>query len=173
MRIKSAKIPKEAVIGNYLPSNYHDVFECSFITKHKITPDDIQVAFWTQSPAWVSRLFKLRNILVKPLGLEVAKSDPKAVEDCIRNSIPHKQFTFIDKTDTETIICLSDKHLDAYMSVYLTENGDQKKLYCTTVVRLHNVLGYLYFYPICPFHYFVVKSMMKFVVKSLKINKKP
>lgn len=168
MRIKNTLIPQESVINNYLPSNYHDVFECSFITKHKITPDKIQVAFWTQNPAWVGWLFKLRNILVKPLGLEGATSDTRAVEDCIINCIPYKQFTVIEKTDSETIIRLRDKHLDAYVSMYLVENGDEKKLYCTTVVRLHNMLGYLYFYPICPFHYFVVKSMLKCVVNSLE-----
>lgn len=170
MKIKTAAIPTGSLIEAYLPCNYKDTFVCSFETDKKITADDIQVAFWTLRPKWVNSLFRLRNAIVKPFGLQADEPDVKVIESCVRNETKHGMFTVTDKSHNETVIKLSDKHLTAFMSVYLEGETNEKTLYCTTIVRLNNLFGYVYFYSICPFHYLVVKGMMRFVVNNLVKN---
>ena len=57
---------------------------------------------------------------------------------------------------------LDDKHLVAYMSVYI-EGG---QVFASTVVRYHNKLGVVYFNLIRPFHVLVVKNLFKQMMRE-------
>ncbi|MFV0537523.1 MAG: DUF3788 family protein [Dysgonomonas sp.] len=120
MKVKKVEIPKDSLVNTFLPANYSDAFSCNFNTAKDITADDIQVAFWTKWPKWIERLFKIRNFIVKVVGLKGDSSNSEIIEDCIRNNKEYKEFSVICKSQNETLIKLSDKHLDAYMSVYLS-----------------------------------------------------
>ncbi len=168
MKVKKIEIPKDSLANTFLPTNYSDAFSCDFNTTKEITADDIQVAFWTKWPKWIERLFKIRNLIVKVVGLKGDSSNAGMIEDCIRNNKEYKEFSVVSKSKDETVIKLSDKHLDAYMSVYLSDTSDkQKSIACITVVDIHNWLGYIYFYSICPFHKVVVKGMLKEVIRNI------
>lgn len=168
MKVTRGSISQHSLIRKYLPANYSDTYCCTITNDTGITPDDLQVTFWTHKPGWVNTLFKIRNTLVKPFGLKTEEPDIPTLEDGIRNSVAYDMFSVTDKTDNETIIRLSDKHLDAYMSVYF-EPGEDKltDISFTTVVHFHNALGYMYFYPILPFHHIVVKYMVTFAINHL------
>jgi len=171
MKIKKAEIPADSLTNNYLPANYTDVFSCEFNTEKKITPDDIQATFWTTRPKWVERLFKIRNSIVKIVGLKGDDPDPEIMKKCIHDNEDYGLLSVMGKSENETVIRLSDKHLDAYMSVYLEDVGCNKQLVSViTVVDIHNWLGYIYFYSICPFHKIVVKSMLKQAIKEMSKN---
>ena len=62
----------------------------------------------------------------------------------------------------ETIVALDDKHLVAYMSIYI-EGG---QVFASTVVRYHNKLGVVYFNLIRPFHVLVVKNLFKQMMRE-------
>ena len=172
MKVKKVEIPKDSLINGFLPANYSDAFSCNFNTAKEITADDIQVVFWTEWPKWVKRLFKIRNFIVKVVGLEGDRPNDGTIEDCIRNDKKLKDFSVVCRSENETVIKLNDKHLDAYMSVYLSNAEDnQKSVASITVVDIHNKLGHIYFYLICPFHKIVVKGMLKQVIKT--INEEP
>jgi len=157
IKIHKSTLPFHSTIAKYLPVDYHDTFSCTTNNLKNITPDDIMVAFWTTMSQWVSILFKIRHLLVKPFGLKTGKDeDFKQRELAIRNGIDHGLMSVVEKKDNETIISLDDKHLKAYISVYIEENKD---IYLTTLVKFHNKLGFTYFYMICPFHIIVVKSI--------------
>lgn len=169
MKVKKTGIPPGSMLHKYLPVNYFDAFRCEFETDKEITPDDLIIAFWTIKPKWLEYLFKVRNLMVRPFGLV---NDTDAREEklirCIKEGEDSGFTSIAGKSDNETILLLSDKHLDAYLSIYLEDmGGNKKKATITTLVRFHYWLGYAYFYAICPFHHVVVRGMMKAVVKQL------
>jgi len=172
MKVQRGKIPNGSLVHKYLPVNYSDVYVCTFSTERNITPDDIQVSFWTNTPKWLDNLYKLRNILVKPFGLKNGNErDTRQFEECIRSGGNHGFVSVPDKSPDETVLCLTDKHLTAYLSVHIKDLGDNRKaVYTITLVNFHNKLGYIYFYAICPFHHIVVKRMLGNTIKKLLIR---
>ena len=84
MKVKNSTIPADSLINKYLPANYSDAFECEITTEKEITADDILISLWTDMPDWVNKLFKLRNLLVKPFGLQAGEKEKPDIERCIR-----------------------------------------------------------------------------------------
>ena len=169
MKIRKIKIEKSDLIAEYLPANYSDAFECVFPTEKKISADDIMIAFWTNNPKWVDRLFALRDWLVKPFGLQSGKDrNEELFENAIKNSGSYRFVKVVAKSDNETIINANDSHLKMYFSVKTNKANDkQQKVVVSTIVHFHNWLGRAYFVMIYPFHYFIVSSMIRHSIKRL------
>lgn len=167
MKIRSCSIPTGSYTHNYLPANYYDSYFCQVSSEHQISPVEIMIAFWTKPPRWVDRLFNLRNTLVKFVGLKGAQPDQGQLADSIRDGSTYNMFSVAYKSEQEVVLKLTDSHLDAYISVYVQPLGDnQYRIDVVTVVHIHNWLGYVYFYPISPFHKLVVKGMIKHIVRN-------
>lgn len=164
MKVKKTRIPSNSLILQYHPADYTDSFQITTEQNIKSSPDDIIISFWIDMPGWINILFQLRNFLVKFVGLE--NSNDKNVEElknCIRNS---GKYGFIEvpvKDETETVIIMKDKHLDAYMSVI---KEDCTILYFNTLVHFNNKLGKIYFTLIRPFHSIVVRETIKHTIKK-------
>ena len=127
----------ERLIDKYLPADYHDTFVLkSRKPAEQIIPKELIKKIFNHSPAWLNFLMKVRNILVKPLGLETGKV--LKTEDCI-----------IEDTD---------KHLLFYVSIAKIGND---LIDITTVVQYHNTLGKAYFFFIKPFHKMIVPRVAK------------
>lgn len=169
MQVRKTTVPKQSLLHKYMPANYIDAFSCEFKTEKQLTPDEIMISFWTVMPPWVEVLFKLRNILVKPFGLETGQDEKnEMLRECITKGTSKGMISLAGKSPEETVLLLSDKHLNAYVSVYLEEpDKDRKNVTVTTLVRFHYWLGYVYFYTICPFHHLVVRSVLKSTIKRL------
>lgn len=136
----------ERLIDKYLPADYHDTFVLkSRKPAEQIIPKELIKKIFNHSPAWLSFLMKVRNILVKPLGLETGKV--LKTEDCI-----------IEDTENEAIMRKDDKHLLFYVSI--TKIGNDL-IDITTVVQYHNALGKTYFFFIKPFHKMIVPRVAK------------
>lgn len=168
MKVKKSNIPDDSLVSKYLPANYSDSFECEIPAAANLTPDDIQIAFWTKMPQWVEALFKLRNAIVKPFGLKSGDGDVEEFRKCIRTGGSCKFASVPDKSPLETVVCLDDKHLKAFLSIHIEKADiDRKIVRSITVVHFHNWLGYFYFYTIAPFHYVIVRNMLKYTLKRL------
>ncbi|MDU1890864.1 MAG: DUF2867 domain-containing protein [Dysgonomonas sp.] len=162
MKVVKSEIPENSLILNYLPANYTDVYKCTITDNKGISADDIQVVFWTRQPKWLKALFNIRNSIVRFFGLKTDRADPSEFERCIRAGSNYHFTSIPAKSANETIIYLQDKHLSAYLSVYIEDIGtNNKTVYATTLVHFHYWLGYAYFYTIYPFHHLVVKKMLK------------
>jgi len=171
MKVYKGKIPSGSLVNNYLPVNYSDVYVCPVSDLGEITSDDIQVTFWTVMPNWLESLYKIRNLMVKPFGLKGGDSrNPAEFEKCIRSGGEYNFVSVPAKSENETVLRLADKHLIAYLSVYIESTDGVKNVYTTTLVNFNNKLGYIYFYTIYPFHHLVVKKMLKSTISRL-INK--
>lgn len=170
MEIKKASISKTDLISQFLPADYTECLQCNFSSTKKITADDIMVAFWTVPPQWIDSLFKLRDMLVKPFGIQGGSDGSKQeLEKCIRAGGTYRFMSISAKSDEETILCASDKHLVMYLSIKIKElNESDKQVTASTLVKFHNLLGRAYFFIIYPFHCIIVKAMMKSVLKKLK-----
>ena len=155
------EIPAKSLVNRYFPADYKDAFVCEINRDSQLTPDDIMVRFWTDFPTWVDFLFRVRNFLVKFVGLEGSKNSFQDLEDCIRAGGQSKFASVPDKNDSETVLLLDDKHLDAYLSVYTEETPEYKLVYAITLVHFKNRLGRIYFFFIRPFHGLIVRSTLK------------
>lgn len=172
MNTKKVPIPQNSLIYSYLPSDYSDSFECNFIFSKDITPDEIQIAFWTTWPKWLKWLFNLRTILVKPFKLKSDISDyAENLKECLINGKSHKYISVPSKSDEETVTCTIDKHLTFYLSIIVRKaKGNKKSITVTTFVNFHNTLGRCYFLVIYPFHNIVVRAVLKHLVKNWMKN---
>lgn len=170
MKIRKAQILQTDLIYKYLPANFTECLQCTFTGKQKVTADDIMVNFWTVSPKWVDKLFKLRDILVKPFGIKGGnKPNNQELEKSIRTGGTYGFMSISAKSEQETILCANDKHLVMYLSIKVEElNEADKKVTATTLVNFHNLLGRAYFFCIYPFHCIIVKAMLKSVLNKLK-----
>ena len=161
MKAKKTGIPAESLVNKYFPVDYEDAYVCEVRSDLQLTPDDIMVRFWTDFPSWVDFLFRIRNFLVKFIGLEGSMNSIQEFEDCIRTGGKCKIATVTIKSENETVLLLDDKHLDAYISVYIKESPEHKYVYAITLVHFKNRLGRIYFFFIRPFHGLIVKSTFK------------
>lgn len=98
MKVEKAIIPADSLVCKYLPANYSDAYKSTFVPSVTFTPDDLQVVFWTSSPKWVSFLFRIRNSIVKLIGLEADKTNREELEKCIRKNKSYKIFSVVSKS---------------------------------------------------------------------------
>jgi hypothetical protein len=173
-RILKTKISGEDLIYNFLPADYKEAFEARTTNRNQFTADDLMVSFWTDNPSWINALFKLRNILVRPFKLQQPETEQdwsKVFEDCIRSGKSYNIMSIPAKSEYETVICLTDSHLTAYISISLKPDGESNAstIKTSTLVQFHNTFGRCYFYVISPFHYLIVKSKIKQAVKKLSL----
>lgn len=143
---------KNGLIDNYLPADYSDSFSKEVVTQERITPDALFNMAFTQLPVWIDWLLKLRNTLVKPLGLDTTSRFSDSV--CERNA-------------NEIVWGMPDKHLNFHVSMWCGECKDGKQeLRITTVVKYNNWIGGVYFFVIRLFHKIIIKSLLKSIAKK-------
>jgi hypothetical protein len=158
-------VPPGSLTERFLPADYADVYACRVDSGRELAADDILVGIWTDFPDWVAALFRLRNFLVRFVGLKGEKDDPGALERIIREGGANDLASIPAKNANETVMLLTDKHLDAYLSVHVESRGSLRTVSVVTLVHYKNRLGRVYFFVIRPFHGIVVKSMLKRAVK--------
>lgn len=144
--MNKTKIYKGGLIDNYLPTDYIDSFSKEVETKENITPDAFFDMAFNRFPAWIDWLLKLRNKIVKPLGLDTTSRFSDSV--CERSA-------------NEIIWGMPDKHLNFHVSMWCGEyKGGKQELRITTVVKYNNWFGRVYFFVIRLFHGIIIRSLL-------------
>lgn len=174
MKVKKAQVLEGELSHARLSGmDYADAYACEFECRHEVTADDLQIAFWTDFPPVVGKLFKLRDWVVKPFGIQTGggsqkEKDKEAFEACIRQGGKFRFFSVAGKLADETMLELEDKHLRCFLSLKVTALDERhKSVKATTLVKFHNTLGRAYFFVIRPFHCRVVGAMLKHVIGRL------
>lgn len=99
----------------------------------------------------------------QPFGLKTGEGPSREkLEEALNNGESCGFMSVAERTADETIVALDDKHLVAYMSIYI-EGGE---VFASTVVKYHNKLGVVYFNLIRPFHILVVKNLFKQMMRE-------
>lgn len=152
--MNKAEIPKDSLINHYLPADYTDTLSKEVAVKERITPDAFFEMTFSSFPSWIEWLLQLRNVLVKPFGLDTESRFFDAV--CERSA-------------DEIIWGMPDKHLDFHVSMRCGALHDNRQeLSITTVVRFNNALGRLYFFVIRCFHGIIIRSLLNGVERKLR-----
>ncbi|MCD7971094.1 MAG: DUF2867 domain-containing protein [Candidatus Azobacteroides sp.] len=173
MKVKNTKVPEDSLTSRYTPADYVDCFTTEVCNQLPVTPDEMIIRFWTHHPAWVTFLFKLRNKLIKLVGLKEEEKDQEAFISHIREGKSSGGMLVTDKSENETVMCLDATHLKAYLSVYLRKKDNQTNfLSVITVVHIKNRQGKIYFTAIAPFHRIIVKRTIKYIINSFYLKSK-
>ncbi len=154
--------PENSLISKQLPAFFADTYAVNVSNAEILSADDIQIQFWTQMPYWVDKLMRLRHWLVRPFGLKSEEGTTEDFSKAIRSGGQCNTMTVIAKSENETVIELSEKHLNAYISIQIRDD----KVLLNTVVHLKNTLGRIYFTIIRPFHGILAKSTLKRAVTN-------
>lgn len=125
-------------------------------------------------PWWIVFLFRVREFLVKILGLvkhEKPDSLPSIKPMDLAFRPGEKASFFIVRTAKENIYWVSetpeDKHLKAYFGVLAEKLSDQStRFHVFTSVKYIHWTGPVYFNLIRPFHHLVLWNMMRYAVKT-------
>ncbi len=159
--------PTNSIIENHISKiDYCDSLSLKIQKESYISNDEIINQVF-EFPNWIKALFKLRNFLVKPFGLDTEKEIGKPSNFY---AVGEKAIFFkvIDRNENEILIGETDSHLKAYLSIMQVEKPTYKIVYITTVVRFSHIGGRLYFIPVKPFHIIIIKNMLKKLHKTLQ-----
>ncbi|MCD8260645.1 MAG: DUF2867 domain-containing protein [Bacteroides sp.] len=146
-------------LSRYTPADYYDTFENKLHSPVPPRPAELLQTIFTTYPKWVGSLFKLRNYLVKPFGLQGGKFTTEHFNRMIRK-----------QDEKEVIEEMNDKHMLFALHLTITP-AQQKNSYTVqmgTVVHFHNFIGRIYFRLIAPFHRLLVPSMLKHALKEIE-----
>jgi hypothetical protein len=161
IKVEKVDVPRDAM-ANYVfkPLDYTDAFRVRLFEDFPLTIMELaQHVFGDVEsfPIYVRFLLRLRDFLVKPLGLHTAV-DMEEIED---RSDWIGFFQIYRHSKDEIIIGGDDKHLDVRVSLLRTVHNDKPFLTVSTFVRFNNILGKVYFMVIKPFHKIIVPDTMK------------
>ena len=144
--------------------NYEDRFCLIIETKKIINIDFIVVKLIKIIPKWFKLLLNLRNVIARTFGLKTGK-----IEDIYKNSVKliFKQdqmvgdiFIFF-KDKNHLIAQLKDKHLDFRFSIFIWQKEGITKVSLSTIVKINNIFGWIYFFLIKPFHRLIIPNFLK------------
>lgn len=144
------KAPNSTLLNQYLPVDYTDTHQREVKGKEEFKPEELLRVMFTNLPLWIDGLMKLRNIVVKPLGL---KGD--GFEEHLSKMVQ-------SQNEREIVWGMNDKHLRFYASVWCSEkNGDKQTIGVTTIIKYNNFVGRIYFCMIKPFHKLIIKNLLR------------
>ncbi|HZG92519.1 MAG TPA: DUF2867 domain-containing protein [Pseudonocardia sp.] len=142
IRARAVPVPRGGLLDGALPRvDFADAFA---VAARPGAPEDPQAwadAVFRDPPAWVAALMGLRQALVGLVGIR--RGDASA-------------FGTRARTADEVLLGTDDGHLDFRASV----RREPDRVVLSTVVRLHNRRGRLYFALVRPIHPVIVRGML-------------
>jgi len=143
-------LPHPALPG----ADWADCFE-KLVNRSGLTAEAAAREAFERMPEWVGGLMALRNLLVRPFGLQ---GDP----DAAAAGAPRiGMFPVISKDPGEIVLGFNDRHLDFRIVVETQALEDQQtQVRMMTLVKRHNTLGRIYLAVIMPFHKLIVATTL-------------
>ena len=146
------------LVYKHLPVDYKDCFSREVVDD--ISVDDVFNNMFCEFPVCVQAMLRLRDVMVKPLGLKTGTSFADHI---------------VERNGEEIVIGTSDRHLSFWVSVYCGKSGAgiaaRRVAEVRTLVKYHHFLGRLYFAGILIFHWLIVRSL--FHRATRKCNSQP
>ncbi len=166
MRVKRTNnIPEYSIISkDFTGFQYCDSF--STVTQTNNSLDKITTDLF-QTPKWADSLMTIRNAAVRLVGLTAGGNKKDTyVSDYYPIGSRAVYFTVIDRNENEILMAEKDKHLNFRVSVMINRQDDHVTIYLTTLVKYNNFLGWLYFFPVKPFHRLIIRSLFRRLSKN-------
>jgi uncharacterized protein DUF2867 len=149
IRARAVPVPPGGLLDGALPRV--DFADASAVAVRPGAPDDPQVwadAVFRDPPAWVAALMGLRQTLVGLVGIRPSGASA---------------FDTRARTADEVLLGADDAHLDFRASV----RREPDRVVLSTVVRLRNRRGRLYFALVRPLHPVIVRGMLARAARRL------
>ncbi len=127
-------------------------------TNHFHTLEEITNLIFNKSPKWLDVLFKIRNTLVKLIGIETKLPDD--YREGFEVGAYVKFFKIYQIYENEIILGLNDTHLN-FRALIFRDTAEYYNIKVTTIVEYNNTKGKIYMTLIKPFHRWVIKAMIK------------
>ena len=154
-RVQVASPPADGLLAGPEP----DVADSFTVALPPGASTDVEVwrrGVFASPPVIVRRLLRLRDLLVRPLGLRGASG-----ADTLEG------FPVLGRREHEVLMGLDDRHLDFRVSLRLLQaGGAAESLQLTTTVTFHGTLGRLYFVLVRPFHRRIVPAMLRSAIRK-------
>ena len=161
MKVSPCEVPQHSLLQRRIAgSDFHDAYSVDNLHTERSA-----LALWLQmlgsTPRWVDAAMRLRNAIVKRLGLKdlgtLAAIDPARELETYRVGDRVGIFTVVHLGDDEVIMGDDDKHLDVQVSLLKTPD---RKVVVSTVVHTYNVLGRVYMFFVAPAHRIIAPSVL-------------
>jgi len=141
----------------------------------KLDRDDVRswepiAAFFQSSPKWFNHLFRLRNSIVKKLGLKVGMVNSEKIDLPFHVGDKFGLFELFELNQVEGVLGENDFHLDFRLSFMIDENNI---LHVTTAIVFNNIFGKIYLFLIKPFHKFIVPFSLKKIANDVNNKSLP
>jgi len=151
--------PPTSAIADWYPGA--DLLDSYAVSLPAGASDDVGAlaqALFHRPPLWIRSLLKLRDALMRPLGVKTTDDIREAGAIDGRDRIGF--FPVFGRSPDEVILGEDDRHLDFRASVLVqrVDGAGSRRLVVTTVVRCHNLLGRTYLGVIEPFHRLIVRA---------------
>ncbi|RTQ47831.1 DUF2867 domain-containing protein [Hymenobacter gummosus] len=144
--------------------DFADAYQVPLPATAPVQPLPLAYALLGQAPGWVRSLLRLRDALVRALGLRTFPVRPTHPDPAgLRPGDEFGPFGVLRVLPTEVLLGQDDRHLDFRVSVLRLPDA----AVVSTAVRFHNRLGRLYFALIRPFHRLIVPAMLRFGCRRL------
>ena len=153
--------------------SYKDRFCLSQEAKKEYDVNFIIFKIISSPPKWIKLLLSFRNSIARVFGLKtgkIEKNNEKLEKLNIIQGHNIGDFLIILKEKNSIIIELNDKHLDFRFAIFIRNEKYKTKIYLTTIVKINNLLGKIYFFLITPFHRLIIPIILKKVSKSIYLH---
>jgi hypothetical protein len=145
--VTDAAIPSDSLVARALDRiDYSDAYAAPLPSGVSSAVELARAIFSRPAPMWVRILFAIRNAGARVVGLRAAPRPDSIVP--IGN--------IYQTRDDEVLFGLDDKHLD-YRASILVRGG--RGIFATTV-KMHGLLGRIYFAMVRPFHGRIVRNLL-------------
>jgi hypothetical protein len=158
------EVPEESALREFLAeAHFFDAYRAA-LGDTTLTPVEFFLHAVKATPAWVTGLMSLRNLIVRQLGLKdvgmMRSATGKPARD-YRIGDRLGIFSILANTESELLLGIDDRHLDVRVSILKPRDKKSQSYVVSTVVKVHNWLGHLYMLPVGRLHPLVVKALMR------------
>lgn len=178
MKYIETDLPKESILfPDHSKYDYRDSFQYTLnVSPSQMDMLSIGRAFSQPGPQWFEKLFDFRNRIVKLFHLKTPDTDNKTQpgDDELEIGKRIGIFTLYGQTAQELILGEDDKHLNVRVSLLMhpsMQESSKTVITVSTVVKLNNRLGKVYFFFVKPFHRMFVPIVMKKNFEKLESTK--
>lgn len=143
-------------------ADHVDAYVCRFNPERHLDARRFAVSFVGYRPLWFRALLRLRNFLVKPLGLRSGGSSRSPIPSSITQGGKLAFFSVLEAEQNRVALYAEDSHLDSRLTI----DSVPGRLTLTTAIRYRNRLGRLYMAVAMPFRLFVVRRFAVHAVQQ-------
>jgi hypothetical protein len=174
---RADKLPEQSCLkAFYASDDFMDTYSVSMKGREDLLEADMRVLadhILNADVAWMKTLLRVRDRVVKPLGLKTTddllleQSDLPLADRKPGDRVGFFKIYRVD--ENEILLGEDDWHQDFRLSIF-RETGDKPRVYASTCCKRHNVFGHVYLALILPIHKKIASTVLdNAVVQKLVI----